>query len=222
MTTIITRVFPDPEAARRAAYRLSLKGISERSCRVIVAGETAAKDMARAMVHESAIASYGKKVAAGNAVLVVQVTYKPLGAARIVRDYLDTLETVNTGKAIKEHKIAWEPERAASVMKDHPHFLSYRGQETWGGLSSMLGIPTLKKPQRQDNLMPHDRRLSRMFWPMKLVSGKNRSSSVIQGGSHMSKVFWPMPLILSGERRNSVIRGGGFPFSRRIGIKTIS
>jgi hypothetical protein len=37
--------------------------------------------------------------------------------------------------------------------------------------------------------------MSKLFWPMPLVSRKPRGLSVIRGGGFMSRYFWPMPLV---------------------------
>jgi len=222
MTTIITRVFPDVAAAEKAVKRLDFKGLPKRNRQIIVAGDKAEIEMQRAGVHETAMGPYAKKLAAGNAVVAVAATYKPLGVARLTREIFENADTIDMGDVVEEAKVAWEPERAPSVLKDHPLFLTLPGMEMPGRVSTMFGMRLLKDHKTKRPLMDHDRRMSRMFWPMPLVSNKQRSSSVISGGRHMSKMFWPMKLLSTAERRKSVIPGGGTPFSRRMGMKLIS
>lgn len=222
MTTIITRVFPDVAAAEAAVNRLNLKGFPRRDRQIIVAGDKAEAAMKRAQVHETAIAPYTKRLAAGNVVLVVKATYKPLGAARITREVLAKSDTIDTGAVIDDFSVPWTPERAPSVLKDHPLFLSLPDMEQPGRISTAFGMPLLKERKTKRSLMSHDRRMSRMFWPMPLLSKRKRSSSVISGGRYMSRMFWPMKLLSTGTRSKSVIPGGGTPLSRRLGLKTIS
>lgn len=222
MTTIITRVFPDAAAAEKAVKRLDFRGFPKRDRQIIVAGDDAENAMRRAHVHESALKPYAKKLAAGNAVVAVAATYKPLGAARLTREIFEKFDTVNMGDVVEEASVAWQPEKSPSVLKDHPLFLTLPGIENPGRISTMFGMNLLKDRKAKRPLMAHDKRMSRMFWPMKLLSTKSRSSSVISGGRVMSRMFWPAKLLTTGERRRSVIPDGGTPFSRRLGLKTVS
>lgn len=221
MTTIITRVFETEKQAQLAANRLAMRGVPKTDCRIITAGDKAEALMERAKVHPSAMKPYAKRLAAGNAVLVVHATYKPLGAASITRKVLGNFDTLSDAKVTDDFKVAWEPDKSPSILKDHPHMLSVPGLQPRGNVTAAFGVPVLKKPRRKDNLMSGDKRMSRMFWPMKLVSTRKHRNSVISGGRHMSRMFWPTKLISKGHRSKSVIPGGGTPFSRRLGLRTV-
>ncbi len=177
--------------------------------------------MTRAKVHESAMAPYKAALSAGHAVLVVQATYKPLNAARIAREILGKCDALDADGATEEHKLAWEPERAASVMKDHPLFFSVVDIEVpHGPVTANFGMRMTKPHKAKRSLS--NKRASRLFWPMPLLSKKQRSQKVMSGGRTMSAMFWPMPLLSSKPRRKSVIPGGGTPFSRRMGPRTVA
>lgn len=221
MTTLISRLFPDEQAAQVAADRLILKGVPRNACTIIAAGDKAEGQLGRARLHQSTTAPYSKGLAAGNAVLVVKATYKPLGAVRLTKEILAKYDTVSVGKAVQEHKLPWEPDHAKSVLKDHPLFLSIPTiSMPHGPVTSNFGM-RMTKPHRAKRPLTN-RRMSRIFWPMKLVSKKNRSSSVMHGGRAMSRMFWPMPLLSTKQRSKSVIPRGGFPFSRLLGMRTTS
>lgn len=222
MTTIITRLFPDEATAQSAFDRLTFRGMPKRDCKIIVAGPKAHAMMERAQVHESAMSTYASHLGSGQALLVVHATYKPLGAAGLTREILAKYDTVDCGNIVEEHKTPWKPERAPSVLKDHPLFLSIPGLVPPGPISSNFGMRLLKPRHAKSNLMSGDRRMSRMFWPMRLVSKRRHTHSAMRGGRHMSRMFWPMPLISKGPRRKSVSPGGGLPFSRLFGFRTIS
>lgn len=222
MTTIITRLFPDEATAQSAVDRLVYRGMPRRDCKVIVGGDKAPSMMARAQVHESAIGAYASHLSNGRAVVVVSATYKPLGAARLTREILAKYDVVDCGDIVEESNPPWTPERAPSVMKDHPLFLSVPGLEAPSHISAMFGMPLLKQHKAKRSLMSGSRRMSRMFWPMPLISQKRNARSAMRGGRHMSRLFWPMPLISKGPRRKSVTPGGGLPFSRLFGARTIS
>jgi hypothetical protein len=221
MTTIISRVYADEATAQAAANKLAIKGIPRNSCHIITHGDAAETLMERAQVHASAMKSYSKLLAAGNAVLVVQATFKPLGAASLTREILSKTDPIDAGKLTDDFKVSWQPDKSPSIMKDHPHMLSIKGMQPRGTITSAFGMPMLKKHNAKRSVST-GKRMSRMFWPMKLVSKKARSSSVIKGGRQMSKMFWPTRLLSTGPRRKSIIPGGGTPLSRRIGIRTVS
>lgn len=222
MTTIITRLFPDEATAQSAFDRLTFRGMPKRDCKIILAGPKAPAMMERAQVHEDAISTYAGHLSSGQALLVVHATYKPLGAVNLTREILAKYDTVDCGNIVEEYKTPWKPERAPSVMKDHPLFFSIPGLNPPGSISASFGIPLLKQRRAKNNLMSGDRRMSRKFWPMRLVSKRRHTHSAMRGGRHMSRMFWPMPLIAKGPRRKSVSPGGGLPFSRLFGLRTIS
>lgn len=220
MTTIISRLFPDQKSAQSAAERLMFKGFPSRSC-MVIAGKNAAAKLDSAQVDGAAMAAYKKGLADGQAVLAVKATYKPLGAVRMAREIMDKYDTVDLGKVSQEHQLPWQPERAGSVLKDHPLFLTVPGTKLpHGPISGNFGMRMTKPHSSKRSLT--DKRVSRAFWPMKLVSQKQRSRKVIHGGRFMSRKFWPAPLLSSKTRRNSTIPGGGLPFSRLFGMRTIS
>ena len=193
---IITRVFPTEAAAKSAAERLTAKGIPERHVDVVTAGPRAQEFMERAQVDASAMAPYMTRLKAGNAVLSVRTTYKPLEAARITREFLAKRDTIPVANVVDDRFVADVPDGSPSILKDHPLFLTLPRSTRGGGpVSDGLGIGMLKQRSAKRPLMNHDKRMSRMFWPMKLLSTKRRSRSVISGGRQMSKVFWPMRLI---------------------------
>lgn len=231
MTTVITRLYADEEAARAIARRLGWEGLPARALQVI-SGDGMARDaiagkMRTAGVHETAVSAYSERVAGGNALLVVRATYKPLGAAQIARDVTARTKTIDVAGVVDDHYFADPPDKAPSVLKDHPRFLSLDldpGEYKGGPISAELGIPLLTRGHRNRPLHVYKggKHVSRMFWPMPLISRKKKANSAIHGGRYMSKLFWPMPLISRKVRTRSVIRGGALPFSRALGMPTIS
>jgi len=223
MTTIITRVFPDAAEAESAVRRLTLRGLPRQDRHIITQSGDVKGALTQAQVHKSAVTPYASLIAKGHAVLVVHAGFKPLGVARITRDVLAKFDTIDAGAAaVEEHKLAWQPDHAPSVLKDHPLFLTLPDMPMPGRISSSFGMPLLKEHKDKGSLSKSGKPASRFFWPMPLLTKKSRSSSVFSGGRHMSKLFWPQRLVSTGERRKSVIPGGGTPFSNRIGAKLIS
>ena len=221
MTTIISRVFSDEKAAKSAAKRLVFRGIPSRDCAVIAGSDEAAvaSRLELAKIDESATSAYLKAAKAGQAIVVVHATYKPLMAATMVRDTFDKLDTVSVGDVTEEYFVPDGPEKGSSVLREHPLFLTvppartgHRGAPVTRNMFRMLSP---RKPRR--SAIKGGGFKSRMFWPTPLLSKKPRKKSVISGVRYMSKAFWPMALLSKHKRSNSVITSGDLPFSRALG-----
>lgn len=225
MTTIITRLFADKTSAVQAKERINFKGVPRRAMSVIADGDDLAGQMAAAKVHPTAIDAYARHVAQGKALLVARTTYRPLTAATIVRDLLAKMETVDAGDLIDDYFETDGPDRAPSILDEHPLFLTLRQDQTGyesAPVSVGLGIKLLSARKERTSARGTSGARSRVFWPMPLLSKRERGSSVIKGGRHMSQTFWPAPLLSTRPRQNSVIKGGDLPFSRTLSWPTIS
>jgi hypothetical protein len=230
MTTVITRLFESENLANGVADRLRWEGIPNRAVRVVEAKEgEAATDLAdrlnQAGVHESTVKAYAQHMAKGHAAIVVHATHKPLGAARIVRDTMSANDTTDAGEVIEEYTTPTAPSNAPSILDDHPLFLTpridrKRIQDT-GPISHGLGPKLLIKDRTSHSAMRGGRFMSRMFWPMPLLSRKRTSHSAMSGGGYMSRMFWPQRLVATKKRRLAVIPGGALPLSRALGFATV-
>ncbi|WP_413717721.1 hypothetical protein [Silicimonas sp. MF1-12-2] len=229
MTTVITRLYADTTKAESVANRLRWEGFPRNSVRVISADggdeEAVKARLSRADVNEAIVGSYASHLASGGAALVIQATYKPLGAARIAREIVGKSDAVDAASEHNDYYMPDRPDHAPSVLKDHPRLMTlplepedYRG----GPISRELGIRLLSPRKARTSAMRGGRHMSKAFWPMPLVSKGRKARSAISGGRHMSKAFWPMPLVTTKPRKNSVIRGGSLPLSRMLGWPPIS
>lgn len=218
MTTVITRIFEDEAAARKTAGYLKLKGLPAGAVEVISGGDADSLPDAlrKARVHEDAVAPYAESIAKGHAALIVRATYIPLGAPRITRDILARRDTVDMGDVLEEQYYTDPPEKSKSVLKHHPLFLTARIR----GGGPVMGPKTVIRNRKATSAVGKARSASRLFWPMPLLSRKERRIKVHRGGRYMSKAFWPMPLLSHRERRKSVVEGGGPVFSRALGWPT--
>ena len=227
MTTIITRVFNDKGAADAARERIIFRGVPSRAVTVIgpSEGNEAIDRMQAAEVHPSAMDTYSQAITAGKSLLVVRATYRPLTAATIVREMLAKMDTVDVGEVVNDYYRTDKPEKAPSILDEHPLFLTLRMDKSGyegGRVSEALYWPLLSPRKERTSAKGKAGARSRAFWPMPLLSRKERKSSVISGGRFMSRAFWPMPLLSKGQRSNSVIRGGDKPLSRALGWPTTS
>lgn len=229
MTNVITRLYADTTKAEAVANRLRWEGFPRNSVRVISAdgGDDGAirARLSRADVNDAIIGAYASKLADGAAALVIQATYKPLGAARIAREIVAKSDAIDGASEFNDYYMPDRPDHAPSVLKDHPRFMTlplepedYRG----GPISRELGIRLLSPRKSRNSAIRGGRHISKAFWPMPLVSKGRRATSAMSGGRHMSRAFWPMPLVTTKPRKNSVIRGGSLPLSRMLGWPPIS
>jgi hypothetical protein len=224
MTTLITRLYASEKAADLMADQLYWKGFPKRALQVVTGTDKAAVEarLRRAHVPAETAALYAEHVVGGTALLMIAATYKPLGAARLAREMTANSDCMDVAGAVDEMKVPDRPDPAPSVLKDHPRFLSMGISAKRNLVSDQLGLPTLSKPRARNSAMRGGRFMSQAFWPMKLLSTDRTANSAIRGGKFMSKAFWPMPLLSSAERRTSVMPGGGTPFSRALGLKTLT
>ena len=230
MTQVITRLFADHQTARRAEGQFRFFGFPRNIYRTLTADDAATADalvdkLTRAGVQEATAKAYAAKMTPESALLIVSAGYKPLGVAKKTREILDRLTSVKVGKHPEENWIPTPPNRAPSILKDHPRLLTLPEEleNPRGPISRDLGVRLLSEPRNRTSAMTNGgRRMSKMFWPMPLLKSKGKASSAISGGKHMSRMFWPMPLLSTKTRRNSVIRGGALPMSRLFGLPTVS
>jgi hypothetical protein len=227
MTTVISRLYENEAAARAVETRLRYKMLPRNTFRVYAdPDDKELLDRLEAAGVEKATAqTYAKRVAGGNAVVVVRTTYKPLGAARIAREALAETTPIDLGDAVEEIRVKDGPDPSPRVMKDHPRFLtmpSYPSDHSPGLMSRSIGLPLLSPRRKRSSAMSGGRFMSRAFWPMPLLKKKRKASSAMSGGRYMSKTFWPVALISKKERRNSVIRDGDYPISRAFGWPLLS
>ena len=230
MTTVITRLFESENLAYGIADRLRWEGIPQRAVRVLTSAEgedptDLTARLAKAGVHETAVDAYARQVAAGSAAVVVSATHKPLGAARIVRNTFNANTTLDAGEVVEECYVTDSGNHAPSVLEDHPHFLTSRIdrkriQDT-GPISQGLGPKLLMKNHTSHSAMRGGRFMSRMFWPMPLLSRSRNARSAMRGGGYMSRMFWPQRLVATKNRRLAVIPGGALPLSRAMGFATV-
>lgn len=230
MTTIITRLFQDEDAARYVAERAVFMGVPSRAISVITQSSGPDADalkarMTSAKVHESAVDSYVEHLGAGKALVVVRATYKPLMAATKTRELMAKHDAIAVADVVDDYYMPDGPEPTPSILKEHPHFLTVGiGRTGYEGapISRGLGFRLLSERKKRKSAIQGGGFKSRFFWPMPLLSTKPRKKSVISGGRYMSKSFWPMPLLSRKPRSNSAIRGGDLPLSRALGWPPVS
>jgi len=197
MTTIITRLYPDQLAANAARASLLSIGQNEDTIRIISGTDAVATAaaMKAARISTGAAATYAKAMTGDQALLVVQAPFNPIGTARNAIKVLQKHPAMNVGLAdediyLREYPSIAEP---SSILAKHPLVMSNPFRKLSHG--HILG----NNP---------------------LLASKERTSAM-RGGGHMSRLFWPMKLISERKTRNSVLRDGVL-FSSMLGLPLVS
>jgi hypothetical protein len=200
MTTIITRLFSNTAAAQAAVNDLLGRGHSEDYIDIITQdGNGAAADRMRAArVSSAAAAAYAGPVSQGNALVVVQAPFNPVGAARHAIRVLDKHPSLKVGVENENEYIREQPrmEVRGNILRDHPLFMSHdMAARERGTVSSAFGLRTL--------------------------SARATKSSAMSGGGLMSTKLLPFPLLSQSKTKTSASMGG-WTLSGMFGIPTIS
>lgn len=196
MTTIITRLYPDLATAQGVVAALLASGHEASTIDVITKGGDGAPEqrMLAARVPKASAAAYAPGIGKGAALLVVQAPFAPIGTARHAMKVVNRTPAINVGIANENHYIREEPkvETRGSVQHGTVFYMSnpYRSL----GHGHILGSNPILPPKER--------------------------TSAIRGGAYMSKMFWPMKLVTTGRQANSAIPGG-FLFSKMFGIPTL-
>ena len=201
MTTIVSRLYADPGTAQDIAARLTGMGLPASTCDVLGADADAARIRAARVPAGPANAYAAHLAAAGGALVVARVPFSPIGAARAAIEIADSAASVDLGLAEQNAYLAEQPDPRffLSVLTDHPRFASHDLRpgysEVYGPVTSLFGFSLLSRRKPKTSAMRGGAYMSRMFWPMPLVTRNRRARSALGTSGHVSRTFWPMPLI---------------------------
>jgi hypothetical protein len=196
MTTIITRLYSDSSAAAAAKASLLGYGLDEDVIHFItadVSGGAAAAMKAARVTAESAKA-YHAAMTGGQALLVVQAPFNPVGTARAAIKVLRKHPALNVGLEDEDVYLREYPDarHANSVMKGGPLLMSNSFSRPSHG--HILGSNPIMESKPRTSAMRGGGYMSKMFWPMKLVSAPKQGTSAIRGGKLFSSMFG-LPLL---------------------------
>jgi hypothetical protein len=133
---------------------------------------------------------------AGQALVVVRAPFAPMGAARNAMKVVDRTGSIKVGLATENEYIREQPDivRAGSILEGHPLVMSNPHRNPPHG--HILGANPISAPRTRRSAIAGGRHMSRMFWPMRLVSASAKEgTSAIRGGWLFSSMFG-MPTIL--------------------------
>ena len=193
MTTIITRLYSDRSAAAAAEASLLSYGLDQGIIQIVTADSAggAFAAMKAARVPAGSASSYLGAMTGDQALLIVEAPFNPVGTAKTAMKVLNKHPAMDVGVADEDFYLHEYPsaQYSNSVMKDHPLMLS--------------------NPFRK---LPHGHILGENL----IIQSKTRTSA-LRGGGYMSKMFWPMKLISAPKARTSAMQGG-FLFSSLFGL----
>ncbi len=197
MTTIITRLYADNAAAHAVASTLLGDGHAPATIDIITRdglGSVATR-MRDARVPSASAAAYDGPVADGKALLVMRASFAPMGAARHAIKVVNRFPSIKVGLADEDVYIREEPKISivGKVQTNHPLYMSNAFRPKTHG--HILG---------SNPLLPH-----------------RTGRSAIAGGRHMSRMFWPMRLVSAQAKEGTSAIRGGWLFSSMFGIPTI-
>lgn len=196
MTTIITRLYPDLATAQSVSATLMSRGHDAATIDVITSrGDGAVEDrMKAARVQAASAAAYAPGIGKGGALLVVRAPFSPIGTAR------DAIRVVNRTPALKVG------------LDDEDVYIRERPRADVAG-KVMSGTNYFMSNPYRSSTHGH------IFGQNPIIQSRPRTSA-IPGGAYMSKMFWPMKLVSTGRQASSAIKGG-FLFSSIFGIPTV-
>lgn len=202
MTTIITRLYSD-NAAGAAVAALASGGFDADMVRVIPAGADAAAAMKSARVGDFNAVAYGKALQAGHSLVVVEVGFNPIGAARKAMKILAKHPSIDVGLASEDEYIEESADlyNRGSVMAGSPLVMSNNFARPPHG--HILGSNPISPSRPRTSAIAGGAYMSKAFWPMKLVTSKT-TNSAMSGTWQLSKLFGLPTIIQSWAPRDQV------------------
>jgi hypothetical protein len=192
MTTIITRLYPDTATARAVANALVASGHAVDTIDVIA--RDGAADMASrlqaARVSPDAAARYAPALQTGATLLVVRAPFSPMGTARHAMKVVDRTPSVKVGVTDENEYIREQPaiRHRDSLLRGNPLVMTNPHRKLSHG--HILGNNPISAPRTRRSAIAGGKYMSRLFWPMRLVSAHAKEgTSAIRGGWLFSSLF---------------------------------
>jgi hypothetical protein len=160
-------------------------------------GDGAPEDrMLAARVPKASAAAYASGIAKGQALVVVQAPFAPIGAARDAMKVVNRTPAINVGVENEDFYIREEPrlETMGKVQRGTVFYMSNPLRPMAHG--RVLGQNPILPPRERRSAIAGGRYMSKMFWPMKLVSTGRQAKSAISGGFLFSQMFG-IPTLIS-------------------------
>jgi hypothetical protein len=192
MTTIITRLYADTSTARAVASTLVAQGHAQDTVDVITrdGGGDLVSRMLAARVRQGAAAQYASAVEEGKALVVVRAPFSPMGAARHAMKIADKTASIKVGVANENDYIREDPKvnTRNSLLAGNPMVMSNPFRPL--PHAHILGSNPILAPRSRRSAIAGGKFMSRMFWPMRLVSANAKEgTSAMRRTWHFSSLF---------------------------------
>lgn len=197
MTTIITRLYPDLATAKGVVAALEANGHAASTIDIITKASDGSVEaqMATARVPNDSAAAYAPGIAKGAALVVVQAPFAPIGTARDAMKVVNRTKSIDVGLEDEDFYIREQPkvELSGKVLTGTVFFMSNPYRRL--GHGHILGSNPILPSKERTSAIRGGAYMSKMFWPMKLITTNRQASSAIPGGMLFSKLFG-IPLLI--------------------------
>jgi len=188
MTTVISRLYPNEKAAQAVVSALHDVGFPADTTDIVTAnhGGNLADAIKATRVASDAASIYAQELKNDTALMVVRAPFTPFGAAREAMNVVDGFDALSSAVTDNNVLVRDEPARELflSILPNHPLFMTDR-----------------REMGRNDGRISHG-----FGW--RLLSPRRTKASAMSGGRFMSRLFWPMPLLSQKKNKSSVYKGG--------------
>lgn len=163
-----------------------------------------AEAIAAAGVGHVSAAAYARAMGPGQALLVVRAPFTPFGRARSAMRIADSFGPLAVPGTNPDQHVPDQPRPRIfyPAIGRHAHVLTPdmppRIERRRGLVSAAFGVPLLLRRRRRRAGMPSGWRVT--GWLMPLLSRRRPRKALLQSGSFLSRMFWPLPLL---SRRTS-------------------
>lgn len=194
MAQIITRYFENASKTFDAKRTLQFAGFPPRDMKIFTDAEGLVDALTAENVDAEAAKAYQKKLANGGAVFLARATYKPLGAARLTREVTADLGAADMGDLVQEVFVQDRPSKVASILTEHPLFLTKaRDQSSTGNYMADWPIPLISRREPSEAFL-FDRHARMANFPIPLIS-KRKPSDNFAFPRHARMANFVLPLI---------------------------
>ncbi len=194
MTQVITRYFEDVNAAGAVKRALHSKGFPLSDLRLLTEAKSATRALSNARVLPKSIKAYEKKLAKGGAVLLAKATFKPLGAAQLVRSMTSEMGAAVMKGAVEEVYVIDKPGRPRPILSAHPRMMTRKRQaqsSTFHMANWPIQLLSKRKPKDEFAFPRHSRMAS---FPIPLLS-RRKPGDAFAFPRHARMANFPIPLI---------------------------
>ncbi|MFK7745290.1 MAG: PucR family transcriptional regulator [Roseobacter sp.] len=205
MTQVITRYFESASKTLAAKRTLQFERVPRKDLLVYTEAKGLVDALTAEHVDPETAKAYAERLKKGGAVLLVRATYRPLGAAKLARQVTAAMGPADMGGLTEEVYVKDRPAKAASILNEHPLFLSRsKDRSSAGHYMADFPIPLISRRKPADTFaFPRHARMA--SWPIGLLLpgttryGRFPFDFLIPGHKHQASK--PIGLLLPGNKR---------------------